>query len=59
MLDHAASMLRERASLKSIDIAVEADDDVGVVEADELRLKQVVINLLTNVVKFTGDGGPS
>ena len=56
VLDHAASMLRERAGLKGIDIAVEADD-VGVVEADELRLKQVVINLLTNAVKFTGDGG--
>ncbi len=56
VLDHAASMLRERSAVKSIDIAVEAHD-VGAVEADELRLKQVVINLLTNAVKFTGEGG--
>ncbi len=57
VLDHAASMVRERAALKGIEVVVEADDDVGDVEADELRLKQVVINLLTNAVKFTGEGG--
>jgi len=31
--------------------------DVGAIEADELRFKQVVVNLLTNAVKFTPAGG--
>ena len=34
-------------------LRLEIDPDVGVVWADELKLKQVVLNLLTNAVKFT------
>ena len=33
------------------------DAGVDTVWADELKLKQVVLNLLTNAVKFTGAGG--
>jgi signal transduction histidine kinase/CheY-like chemotaxis protein len=57
LLDSAVSMLRERAALHGITMEVEVGDGVDGVYADELRLKQVLLNLITNAVKFTGDGG--
>ena len=57
LLELATSMLRERAALHGIDLRVETDGDLGAVYSDELRFKQVLLNLVTNAVKFTGDGG--
>lgn len=57
LLEEAAAMLRPRAASSGIDLRIEVDPHVGHVPADELRLRQVVLNLLTNAVKFTGEGG--
>jgi signal transduction histidine kinase/ActR/RegA family two-component response regulator len=57
LLEHAASMLRERAAARGVEVRVEVGPGVGFVYADELRLKQVVLNLLTNAVKFTDTSG--
>ena len=36
---------------------VEIDDDLPDIEADELKVKEIIYNLLSNAVKFTPEGG--
>jgi signal transduction histidine kinase len=57
LLEDAASMLRQRAADGGVELSVDVDDDVDLVHSDELRVKQIVLNLMTNAVKFTGAGG--
>src|SRR5215218_1855177 len=57
LLEHGLALVRERASREGLSVSVDVASDVGVVWADETKLKQVVVNLLTNAVKFTPAGG--
>lgn len=56
-LDYVLSLVRERAAAHALDLRLSVSDEVGIVWADELRFKQVVLNLVSNAVKFTPDGG--
>jgi signal transduction histidine kinase len=56
-LSNAMTLLRERAQRHSIALQLDAGPQLGTIRADERKFKQVLINLLTNAVKFTPEGG--
>lgn len=57
LLEGGLALVRERATRQAQTVSLDVGDGVGEVWADEVKLKQVVVNLLTNAVKFTPSGG--
>ncbi|MDM9381113.1 ATP-binding protein [Chlorogloeopsis sp. ULAP01] len=56
-LDSVTEICRIRAEQKSIALQIELESDLPVgIRADEKRLRQVLINLLGNAIKFTEQG---
>lgn len=57
MLDNVLSMQRENISNHGIQLEIHKDLKAVNIIGDELRIKQVLMNILSNAVKFTPEGG--
>src|SRR5262249_32795258 len=56
-IDNALTLVRERATRRGITLGTAIDERVGAIRADERKVKQVLLNLLSNALKFTPERG--
>jgi len=56
-IDTMANMIRTQASDKQLRLTFSVDENIPLLLADERRVKQILINLATNALKFTPEGG--
>jgi PAS domain S-box-containing protein len=54
---NSLSIIKEKAATHHIGLSMDVADDVGLMQADTRKVKQVVYNLLSNAVKFSVDHG--
>ncbi len=57
LLNDISMLVADMVSKKKIEMLLNIADDLPNIEADELKVKEIIYNLLSNAVKFTPEGG--
>ena len=57
LLMSCLSIVRERAASQQVRLVLSSIEEIGSMEMDPRRIKQIVYNLLSNAVKFSSAGG--
>ena len=57
LLNEISLLVADMANKKKLQMLLEIAEDLPDIEADELKVKEIMYNLLSNAVKFTPEGG--
>jgi two-component system CheB/CheR fusion protein len=57
ILNEISLLVADMVSKKKIEMMLDIAEDLPHIEADELKVKEILYNLLSNAVKFTPEGG--
>jgi CheY-like chemotaxis protein len=57
LLNEISLLVADMVSKKKLHMQLEIAEDLPNIEADELKVKEILYNLLSNAVKFTPEGG--
>ena len=57
LLNDSLSLLTERTGEKNLSLETDIDENIPkILYGDDVRIKQIIVNLLTNAVKYTNEG---
>src|SRR5215203_1638938 len=57
LLKNSESIIKGQAAVRHVRVDLRVAEQLGTMNADGRKVKQIVYNLLSNAVKFTADGG--